>query len=182
MQSPVQIEFDGIEPDDAVTRKVWTHMEHLEKLFPGIVDARVAIGYAHHHHQKGNLFEVHIELNVPGKRLVVSREPGENKAHKDVSVAVRDAFQAMQRMLQDYVHKLRREVKTHESPLAEGHISRILSYENYGFITTEDEREIFFDANAVVNSDFEKLEVGTPVRFFEEMGEKGPQASTVYSH
>lgn len=180
MQSPVQIEFDGVPSSDTLTEKIWSHMDHLEKLFPRITDARVAIGYAYHHHQKGNLFSVRIELNVPGKRLCVAREPGLDKSHKDVNVALRDAFKAMERQLRDYAHKLRREVKTHDSPLAQGRVSRILAYENYGFITTADEREIFFDANAVITGDFTRLSVGAPVRFVEELGEKGPQASTVY--
>lgn len=181
MQSPVQIEFDGLPPSDEVTEKIWSHIEHLEKLFPKIIDARVVVIQSHHHHQKGNLFKVRIEMNVPQKRLVVARDPQGNHAHEDVYVALRDAFQAMQRMLQDYVRKLRGDVKVHEAPLTEGHVVRLLPYEQYGFIQTTDEREVFFDANALVSGDFDHLEVGAPVRFHEEMGEKGPQASTVYS-
>jgi cold shock CspA family protein/ribosome-associated translation inhibitor RaiA len=181
MQSPVQIEFDGLPPSDEVTDKIWSYIDHLEKLFPRITDARVVVCQSHHHHQKGNLFKIRIEMNVPGKRLVVAKEPGNNHAHEDVYVALRDAFQAMQRILQDHVRRMRGDVKIHEAPLLEGHIIRILPYEQYGFIRTADEREFFFDANALISGDFDHLEVGAPVRFHEEMGEKGPQASTVYA-
>jgi cold shock CspA family protein len=87
----------------------------------------------------------------------------------------------MERILQDYVRKLRGEVKHHEPALADGKIERIFPYEGYGFILTDDNREIYFDANSVLDKPFENLEVGRKVRFFEERGEKGPQASTVHA-
>ncbi|MCX6132075.1 MAG: HPF/RaiA family ribosome-associated protein [Proteobacteria bacterium] len=182
MQSEVQIEFDGLGPSDAITARIWKHLEHLERLFPRITDARVVVNLAHHHQQKGNIYQIRIELNVPGKRLVVAREPGLNHAHKNAYVALRDAFQAMQRMLQDYARMNRGDVKHHETPQMEGQIVRIFDYEGYGFIRAADEHEVFFDANALVDYKFDKLTVGTSVRFCEEMGEKGPQASTVYCH
>jgi cold shock CspA family protein/ribosome-associated translation inhibitor RaiA len=180
MQSPVQIEFDGLPASDEVKDRIWSHIDHLDKLFPRITDARVVVCQSHHRHHKGNLYKVRIEVNVPRKRLVVAHEPHDKHSHEDVYVALSDAFQAMQRQLRDYGRRLRGEVKIHEEPLGMGHVSRILTYEQYGFIQTADEREIFFDANALVSGDFDHLEVGAVVRFHEEMGEKGPQASTVY--
>jgi cold shock CspA family protein len=53
-------------------------------------------------------------------------------------------------------------------------------YEGYGFIETTDGGEVYFDKNSVVDADFDKLEAGQEVRFSEEMGNKGPQASTVH--
>ena len=49
----------------------------------------------------------------------------------------------------------------------------------FGFIETNDGREIYFHRNSVLNGDFAKLAVGAHVTFAEEMGDKGPQASTV---
>jgi cold shock CspA family protein/ribosome-associated translation inhibitor RaiA len=181
MQSPVQIEFDGLPPSDAVTARIQKRIDHLEKLFPNIVDARVVVGLAHHHHRKGNLFQVRIELGVPKDRLIINRDPGKNAAHADAYVAIRDAFDAMERVLQDYARKLRLDVKHHDTPLISGSIRRLFPYEGYGFIATDDERDVYFDANAVVDSPFDKLEVGARVRFCEELGEKGPQATTVYA-
>jgi cold shock CspA family protein len=49
----------------------------------------------------------------------------------------------------------------------------------YGFLTSDDGREIYFHKNSVLGRAFPPLHVGTAVRFVEEAGEKGPQASTV---
>lgn len=180
MQSPVQIEFDGLPPSESVSANILSHIDHLERLFPRMIDARVVVEQSSHRHRKGNPFHVRIEVNVPGERLVVNRDPGKNMAHTDVYVAIRDAFQAMQRVLQDYARKQRAEVKHHEAPFSLGRVIRIFPYEGFGFIGTADEREVYFDANAVVDKDFELIEVGTTVRFCEELGEKGPQATTVH--
>jgi cold shock CspA family protein len=70
-------------------------------------------------------------------------------------------------------------VKAHE-PAPHGRIARLDRAEGYGFIGTPDGREIYFHRNSVVNAGFDRLEEGDPVRFHEEAGEKGPQASTVH--
>ena len=181
MQSPLKIEFDGLAPSDAVSERINRRVEHLEKLFARITDARVVVEHSHHHHRKGNIYRFRIELNVPGERLVISDETGKNHAHADVYVALRDAFDSMERKLKDYVRRMRGEVKVHAEPLTPGRIARIFPYEGYGFIVTDDEREIYFDANAVIDQSFDGLQIGAKVRFCEELGEKGPQASTVHA-
>jgi cold shock CspA family protein len=62
---------------------------------------------------------------------------------------------------------------------ARGRILRLFPYEGYGFLETRDHREVYFHRNSVLNRGFDRLEVGDEVRFVEEPGEKGPQASTV---
>jgi cold shock CspA family protein len=60
-----------------------------------------------------------------------------------------------------------------------GRVSRLLAYEGYGFITAEDGSEIYFHKNSVPDGGFDRLTVGTEVRYVETEGEQGPQASTV---
>jgi len=180
MQSPLQIEYDGLSSSDAISLRINHRVEHLEKRFRRMIDGRVVVKLSNHRHRKGNIFSIRIELNVPGERLVISNEAGKNHAHSDVYVAIRDAFDAMDRILQDYVERMRGDVKHHDPALASGKIERIFSYEGYGFIITDDHREIYFDENAVLDKPFESLEVGRKVRFSEEQGEKGPQAGTVH--
>jgi cold shock CspA family protein len=75
------------------------------------------------------------------------------------------------------VERRRRHVKTHAEPHA--FVVRKFDGEGYGFLKTPDGREIYFHQNAVVGTDYERLEVGTQVRFEETMGDMGPQATTV---
>ena len=93
-------------------------------------------------------------------------------------MVIRDAFDAMKRQLEDYARKRRGKTKKHESS-AHGRVLVLIPEEGYGRIETPDERVIYFHRNSVLDNDFDKLEVGSEVRFVEEMGERGPQASTV---
>ena len=58
-------------------------------------------------------------------------------------------------------------------------MARFLAGEDCGFIETPDGREIYFHRNSVLDGDFDRLTVGSEVRFVEEPGEKGAQATTV---
>ncbi len=179
MQTPVEISFRNVDRSQAVEDRVMKLADKLERHFQPIMGCRVMIETSHRHHHKGNIYHVRIDLTVPGAELVVSREPGENHAHEDVFVAVRDAFQAMTRKLEEYARKLRLEVKHHETP-PHGRIIEIHPTRGGGLIETPDGREIQFWSTSVVNRDFDKLSVGDEVRFVESRGDEGPVASTVH--
>jgi cold shock CspA family protein len=112
---------------------------------------------------------------MPGGEIVVKREPSLIARARQ---AIDDAFKAAGRRLQDYARLQRGDVKS-LSLLPEARVSRILPEEGYGFLTSGDGREIYFHKNSVLKRAFQRLKVGTIVRFVEEAGEKGPQASTV---
>lgn len=118
MQSPLQISFRHMDHSDAIEAKVRDRAMKLEKFYQLITSCRVVIEPAHKHKHKGNLYQIRIDVNVPGKELVVTREPDEHHAHEDIYVSIRDAFDAMRRQLEDYSRIRRGKVKTHGSPTA----------------------------------------------------------------
>ncbi len=182
MQIPTEITFRNMDASEAVEARVRGKVAKLERFFDGIIGCHVAIQAPHRRRHKGKQYHVRIELRVPGAELVGSRDPGDDSAHEDVYVAVRDAFDAIARQLEDYARKLRGDVKTHETPV-QGRVVRLFPDEGYGFVATTDGREIYFHRNSVVNGSFDTLEAGTPVQIAVAEGEspQGPQASTVRS-
>lgn len=108
-----QIVFEDMTPSEAVEAAAAKEIEKLEKYFDGIVRARVVISEPHRHHRQGSLFSVRVTLAVPGDELVISHEHPKHAAHQDVYVALHDAFNAMRRKLEDYVRRIRLQVKTH---------------------------------------------------------------------
>lgn len=178
MRLPLQVTFRDMEASEAMEQNVREKAEKLNQFYDQIMSCRVVVEAQHRQHNKGNLYHVRIDLTVPDDELVVSREPAENHAHEDAYVAIRDAFKAARRQLESYAAKRRRDVKTHEVP-PHGVVSAMFPTEDYGRIATADGRDIYFHRNSVLNGDFEHLAVGTEVRFAEEVGEQGPQASTV---
>ena len=89
-------------PSQAVEAKIKQRAAKLKRFFENILSCKVTIEAPHKHHNKGSIFQVNIDVTVPGKEIVVSREPGLNHAHEDIYVAVRDAFAAARRQLEDY--------------------------------------------------------------------------------
>lgn len=178
MQVPLEIRFHNLEPSDAIEAAVRQRAEKLEQFADDIVSCRVTIEAPHKHHRRGKLYGVKVDVRVPGSEIVASREPDAHHAHEDVYVALRDAFDAARRQLQDYVRIRRAKVKTHEAP-PEGRIVALYPDEDYGRIAAPDGREIYFHRNSVVDADFDRLEPGAAVRFDEEAGDEGPQATSV---
>jgi ribosomal subunit interface protein len=180
MQVPVQITFRHMEPSESVEARIRQRAEELEQFSNHIVGCRVVVESAHHHHRKGQLYHVRVELTVPGDEIVVKRDPSEHHAHEDIYVAIRDAFDAARRQLEDYRRKLRGDTKTH-AVAEHGKVARLFPADDYGFILTADGQEIYMHRNSVTGGAFDKLRVGDEVRFalHEGEGEKGAQASTV---
>ena len=114
MQVPLQITFRGFPSSEAVESRISAKVSRLERLCERIIGCRVVIESPHHHQHKGNSYRVSIDLTVPEGEIVVGRHNGRNHAHEDVYVAIRDAFAALERQLQEHVRRQRGDVKHHE--------------------------------------------------------------------
>ena len=180
MRVPLQISFRNLAPSESIAARIREKVDELEHFDPRIISCRVTVEALHRHHRKGRLYHVRVDLRVPGSDLVVSREHQLAHEHEDVYVAIRDAFDATVRKLEDFVRRRRADTKVHDVPL-HGRLARLYAYEGYGFIDTPEGIEVYFHRNAVVGGNFEDLEIGDEVRFAMPAaeGDKGPQASMV---
>jgi ribosomal subunit interface protein len=169
-----------METSEALENDIRQKVEKLEHFFDRITGCHVVVERPHRSHQQGELFHVTINLTVPGEEIVIRRDPAEHHTHEDAYVAVRDAFDAARRKVEDFVRKHHpQKMKIHET-MPEARVAEILPGEGYGFLETNDGRRIYFHQNSVLNGGFSRLEIGSSVHFTEEMGDKGPQASTVH--
>lgn len=200
---PLQITFKNIRPSEVIESHIRDAAEKLDSLCGEIMGCRVLVESPHHHHRKGGQYHVRIDLTVPGGELVIKRAPrlvtgrplryrkppedadqqesrelSKHAAHDDIQLAIRDAFDAARRRLQDYARRRRGMVKVHETP-AHARVARLFPDEGFGFLETADGREIYFHEDSVPEFGFTGLKVGAEVHFAEEAGEKGPHATTV---
>jgi ribosomal subunit interface protein len=173
MKTPLQITFRDIEQSDALEAHIREKAEKLETFFEPIMSCRVVVEMPHQHKHQGKFFTVRIDIGVPGKEIVVNRD-----RHEDVYVALRDAFDAARRQLEDYGRRLRRETKTHPQEFT-GLVARLVPEEGYGFIRRADGNELYFNSDNLVNINFDQLQEGVEVKFIEEMAAEGPQAKRV---
>ena len=178
METPVQIDFQGMAAQPQIRGVIDKHVSELEQRFGRITAGRVVLKAPGGHHRIG-LYEINIRLELPdGREVNVTRTPGEDDRQSDLNFAINDAFKHARRQLQDHVRRMQGQVKQHETePIAT--VARIDPSGEFGFLETTDGREIYFHRNSVLDGGFSRLTVGARVAFAEEMGEKGPQASTV---
>ena len=113
MTLPLQVTWRNVEPSDAVEADIRQKAEKLQRHHPQIVSWHAVVEAPHAHHHKGKLYRLHLDIAVPGKHISVTRDPSKHQAHEDLYVAVRDAFDAAQRQLQDYAQVRRGDVKRH---------------------------------------------------------------------
>jgi cold shock CspA family protein len=178
MNLPVQVTFHNLPHSDEIEDKILVEAERLEHFYDRITSCRVVIDVPHAHQKTGRLYQIRIDLNVPGEELVARRESTGRQEFRDIDVAIRDAFDEARRQLEDYVRRLRGDVKSHQ-PASHARVTRLCGEAGYGFLETPEGREVYFHKNSVSNGEFKRLEVGTEVSYAEEMGDKGPQATVV---
>jgi cold shock CspA family protein/ribosome-associated translation inhibitor RaiA len=171
----LQVTLHGIDPSPAIERTLRRKAAWMRRYHPRITACRVTVEAPPRHHRHGRLYSVRVEVAVPGGDLTATRNPSLDHTHEDLQVAIRDAFDSVRRELMDQARRERGQVKASVGP-QRGTVTRLEA--DHGFLEAEDGRERYFHRNSVLGA-FERLFVGTKVRFAEEAGDKGPQASTV---
>ncbi len=176
MRVPLQISLHGIEHSNALYNAIKEKAEKLDRYYDRIMSCRVVLELAGRHKRRGKQFSVHVDLKVPGGELAVTREHDEQ-----LETALRDAFDAARRKLEDYARGQRGDVKQHPVQLV-GRVQRLDAEDGFGFIVTEDGTEYYFARDNVVAPSFERLSVGAVVHFIADAGGEGLQAKRVSAH
>jgi SHS2 domain-containing protein/cold shock CspA family protein len=179
MQTPVEIDFQGMTGTPEMHQAIARYLAQLEDRYGRLTAGRVVVKGPGGHHRTGGLHEVNIHLALPdGREVHIDRTPGADERHGEWRFALHDAFKRARRQLQDEVRKLQGKVKQHEDqPI--GTVTKLDASGEFGFLETIDGREVYFHRNSVIDGGFDRLAVGAHVAFTEEEGDKGPQASTV---
>jgi len=115
MTIPLHIVFRNMDSSEGIEAAIRKHAEKLEHFSEHIMRCNVTVETVGKHKQQGRLHEVRIDLTVPGTAIAI----GQNQGHEDVYVAMRDAFDAVARKLQDIARNQRGEVKARNVPPAE---------------------------------------------------------------
>ena len=179
MERPLQIVFRQMETSPALEARIREKVAMLERLAPRLTGCRVVVEKVQRRHRRGDHYRVAIDLAMPSQELAVTHTGPEDQAHEDVYVALRDAFDAAARRLQDRVREMRGKTKHHGAPLT-GRVLRLFPEEGYGFVATE-AGEVYVHRNSVLDDGFDRLRVGSEVSLevAEDESAHGWQATTV---
>lgn len=178
MQVPLELHIDDRLKSPQTESLIHRRVEKLERYCDHLQSCRVAVEKPNESVSSGSGFRVRLDMTVPPKHeLAVREEPGDGESTDSLERVVNRAFSTAERRLKELVERQQGETKTHE--VNNAFVVRMFDEDDYGFLKTPQEREIYFHKNSVADDDFDRLEVGTQVRFEEAMGDMGPQATTV---
>ena len=176
MQLPIEVSYRGVAKSDEIETLVREKASRLDKFCDHISRCDVVIEQPNHAQHSGSPFRVRIDVTVP---------PAPRTRRRRETDQARDARAA------EKSH--RRRVQAHGAPTqgidgsaaSEGQGPRTTTArtrwcpscspaDGYGFITDLQGRDVYFPSRQPqVNGDFEKLKVGTEVRFDETNRRKG---------
>lgn len=173
MPMNLQITARDVTLSAAEERAIRDAAARLETFWNRLTSCRVLVAMPKGRGRTGRLYDVRIELGLPGGQAVVRRHPREQLLD-----AIQESFKAAERRVQDAARRIRGQVKV-DRHAPRGTITRLFPWEGYGFISDASGREIYFDRPSVLAGGFERLKEGMDVRFAEESADQGPRASTV---
>jgi ribosome-associated translation inhibitor RaiA len=110
MKLPLQVTFRDMVPLPSLEGQIGQHAAKLEHFIPDLVSCHVVVEASANRHQQGHRYAVKIDVRVPGGEIFT----GEHQAHEEIAIAMREAFDAMGRRLEDYARRRRGQVKHHE--------------------------------------------------------------------
>jgi len=114
MQTPIEVDFQGMDASSETRGAIAKHLAQLERRFGRVTAGRVIVRAPSGHHQTGGLYEINIHLTLPeGRDVNIDRTPQNDERHADLNYALNAAFKRARRQLQDQADKMKGKVKHH---------------------------------------------------------------------
>jgi|SRR5690242_11392409 ribosome-associated translation inhibitor RaiA len=107
MELSPQITFRGMAPSETIEAQVRERIDKLQRFHGRMMSCRVVVECGHRHQRKGRLYHLSIDIKLPGHEIAVGRDPANDHAREDMNVAIRDAFDAARRQLEDVARRTR---------------------------------------------------------------------------
>lgn len=183
MKVPLEVTYRGVEKSEAIDNLIHEKVAKLERVCNYINSCHVAVEKDHDRPSSGSPYRVRIDITLPpSHELFAESNPADQNQYVELDTLVRDAFSKAERQLKDQ-KQLQRDhdiSKTHTGADAtEALVVRVFPEDGYGFIKALNGEDIYFHRNSVLHGDFDRIEVGTGVRFAATEGDKGLQATSV---
>jgi len=180
MQIQPEIKFHAVDRSPWVETYIGERVQRLERFAEGITSCHVTLTQEQASHTKGNRYSVMVEVRLPPNNdLAVRKMKDIRDMPAQLPALINLAFGAIERQLKKAAALRREEKLRADGEQPHGMVEKLFA-EGYGFIrTVDDDRQYYFHRNSVLHDDFDRLAVGTEVRFSAEEGDKGPQASSV---
>lgn len=180
MKVPLEITFRNVRKTRKHEELIHEKTQKLEAFCDYINSCRISVEKRHIHQKIGRPFRVRLDITVPpGNNIIVDNNSNRGEKHTTLDREIRNAFNIAIRQLKELKQRQRYNVKKHPQKEAQAVVSKLFRSKDFGFLHTVDDRNVYFHRNSVLHEDFDKIHIGAGVRFSEEQGIEGPQATTV---
>lgn len=178
---PVQVIFRDMAPSSVIQARAVEYGQRLMRFHARLMNCRVVVAAPEGKHHRKRFYDVRIHLTLPRGSLEVGRGSQRDERHTNVYAALRDAFAAAARQLEDKSRRLSGRIKHHEAQ-PHGAVKLVRPEESYGIIETPYGDSVYFHANSVVDGTFQRLRPGDKVRYVLASNGSGAglRASTVH--
>ncbi len=113
MHTRTEVHFKGIEKSEAIEARILEKVAKLEKYFDRLSRARVVIEAPHRNGQRPLAYQIKIELSIPNRKpIVISHERAVSQGNEELQLAIRDAFEAATRRVEDTSRKISERQRT----------------------------------------------------------------------
>jgi len=183
MEVPPEMAFRGVEPTDDLKARILDGIEMLEGVYPNLISCRSVVADDTPDQQSGNNYRVRLDVGIPSKTVVVDQQHPDPDERRSLEQTITEAFSVARKRLLKAKELQRGEEKIHGLP-PHARVVRLLVDDTgvrYGFLRNREGRQIYFHEEALVDLDYDDLEVGDEVRYAAAEGDEGLQASTVAS-
>ena len=180
MQTSPEIIFHDVQRSAWVENYILERVRRLDRFADGITSCRVSLARDQASHHKGNRYSLMVEVRTPPNRdLAAKKARTIRDLAAELPALINLGFGAIERQLKKTAELRRGEGKRPDHGGPHGIVEKLFD-EGYGFLRAlGDERQVYFHRNSVLHGDFERLAIGTEVRFTPQDGDEGPQASSV---
>lgn len=168
MKVPLETNYKDVKQSNEVSAYIKNRVNKLEQFSERIIKCRVLIEKVSQNNQP--MFNTRITLSIPQFELTTHNNVTEN-----MYKSIHNAFNRIQRQLEDHHHTMEGFVKHHDAPSI-GTVRRLFNHDEFGFIECLDGSEYYFNSDNMIHHDFNKLQVGDDVQFIQAMGSDGAQA------
>lgn len=184
MKVPPEITYRDVEKTDAIEALVREKMAKLEQVCDHISSCHVALEKINDRPRDSSPYRVRLDITVPpGHEVVAESNPGGRNQYLEIDALIRDTFEIAWRQLRELSRQQREfdRAKTNDGAQdTTALVTKLFPEQGYGFLKTLSGEDIYFHRNSVVHDDFDRLKVGTGVRFEATEGNQGLQATTVH--
>ena len=126
MQTPVEIAFRHYHPSDEVRAEIAAQARRLEQLNARITSCRVVVTGPQNRHRNGDVFDVELRIAMPNhKDIIVDRCRDEAPEREHALVAIREAFGAARRQIEDAERKVHDSLKLY-APINGGPVAKLI--------------------------------------------------------